>query len=67
MVRSTYDPENVEYEVESVEPSAFKNSEDDPPVFLKLPASNCPEEEFNLRLVTVLGSKLPVASLENNG
>ena len=48
-------------------PSAFKNSADDPPVFLKLPASNSPEEEFNLTLVTVFGAISPVASLENNG
>ena len=52
---------------ESILPSAFKNSDDDPPVFLKLPASNCPEEEFNLRLVTVLGAKSPVESVVNNG
>ena len=67
LVRSVYDPENVEYEVESILPSAFKNSDDDPPDFLKLPASNCPEEEFNLKLFTVLGSKSPVATVENKG
>ena len=51
----------------SILPSAFKNSDAVPPVFLKLPASNCPEEELNLILVPVLGSISPVGSLENNG
>ena len=51
----------------SILPSAFKNSDDDPPIFLKLPAVNCPVVALNLRDVFVCGVWLFVGAPQNTG